>query len=81
MKLSETDGTFWDLIGIMCHCEDHVYQWMYDKKINAMILKAPGETTVLNLDQLNDLLTKEQEYIKTRWRTGNNFDGKLEIDQ
>lgn len=54
---------------------------MYDKKINAMILKAPGETTVLNLDQLNELLAKEQEYIKTRWRTGNNFDGKLEIDQ
>lgn len=80
MKLSETDGAFWDLIGILNHCDGQIYQWSYNKDKNMITLRAPGETTTLTLDDLNKCLNDEKDFIRSRWKTGNHFDGKLEVD-
>ena len=80
MKISETDNLFWDLVGMLYHCDGEISQWSYNKESNSIKLTSCGETTIINLNNLNKTLEKEKELIQIRWKTGNKFDGKLEIE-
>lgn len=80
MKLSDTDGYFWDIVGELLYCEDCIANWSYNKNNKIVSLKTPGETTSISFDDLNKLLAANVDKIRSRWKTGNNFDGKLEVD-
>ena len=81
MKLAETDGHFWNLVGNMLYHEDNVVEWSYNKDTRFVTITSPGEKTKVTIDSLNEMLEKKKDFIKANWRTGNNFDGKLEVDQ
>jgi hypothetical protein len=79
MKLSETDAAFWDLVGPFFYCDDSISFWSFDKKKNMFVLSCPGEKTYVPLSHMDQILKENADYIKKSWKTGNNFDGVLEI--
>lgn len=80
MKISETDNVFWRLIGDICFSDFDVNGFEYDSGKDLFTLIAPGERIIISRDQINDLLNdkKNFENIKTKWKTGNAFDGKID---
>lgn len=79
MKLEATDAHFWNLIGGLLYCEDAVSDWFFDEDRDVIVLICPGEMTYVSVSMMNQLLKENADYIKKRWKKGNDFDGKLEI--
>ena len=80
MKFSETDGYFWNIVGDMLYHDDVVVEWSYNRNTGFITISSPGETTKVTIEHLNEMLEKNKEQIKEKWRTGNNFDGFIEED-
>lgn len=80
MKLTETDNRFWKLVGDLCFSDLDVEGYEYDRFADQFILFAPGERIIMTRKHLNDILKANSEFIKTRWKTNNNFDGKIDED-
>jgi len=79
MKLEATDTHFWNLIGGLLYCDGAVSDWFFDKDRDAIVLICPGERTYVSVSMMNQLLKEHADYIKKRWKRGNDFDGKLEM--
>ena len=77
MKISDTDGHFWDIVGNLLHCDESVVEWSFNKTTGIVSLRSEGERTAISLMNLNKLLEENAELIKIRWKTGNTFDGTL----
>ncbi len=82
MKITQTDNRFWKLVGDLCYSDFDVDGFQYDLSKDAFVLIAPGERIFLSRDQLNKMLESKKnfDYIKANWKTGNQFDGKIEKD-
>jgi hypothetical protein len=79
MKVSETDNVFWSIIGRLLDMDFPVESWSVDAGTGVVKLFCPGDAVTTTLDALNERLKGETDYIRSTWKTGNNFDGKLEI--
>ena len=83
MKISDTDNYFWKLVGDICHFDLDVDTTEYDGLKDVFTLIAPGEKLIVSRKELNRMFEnqKEFDYIRFNWKTGNQFDGKIEKEE